>query len=447
MVWAMPGKWQCAIAIVGGIAWESWHTNFTASDVPAYVTADHSRRRRLNPTPLPISLAEPGSFISLPARTRGPPLLCIHFVLRNTTSYKLHNIVLYSQNGSHQGRLLAPVPNTAICPLLLLRRHHSRYVLTCRNTITHLANIPSGIYSYFLAVQADRNQGIPKWQKAVEGISGVAVLYTIAAVVLTCCLGGITFFAFTAILLDILFVGGFIAIAVLTRQGAYSCSGIVNTPLGIGNADANSEGFGNRGLGFDQGENLTYSVSPRNACRMNKAVFAVSIIAAFLFLITALFQVFLVRKHKKEKRFGPGPSNNYTEGAPKRNFWNRKSKKTDRDAEKAVVAPAAVGTLSTGHATDLRPSHDTAYTGSTVAAPGDKYDKVDGANGYAAQPHQGHAAHGSHGAYYGAPQGTANPYSMDTAPHAATTNQATYGANQGEHTLLRDNNPVYRGVA
>jgi len=309
------------------------------------------------------------------------------------------------------------------------------------------AGITLGIYSYFLAVRADRDQGIPTWQKAVEGISGVAVLYTIAAVVLTCCLGGITFFAFTAILLDILFVGGFIAIAVLTRRGANSCSGIVNTPLGIGNTNADSEGFGNNGLGTGQGENLTYSVSPRNACRMNKAVFAVSIIAAFLFLITALFQVFLVRKHKKEKRFGPGPSNNYTNGPAKRNFWNRKAKTTDRDAEKAAVAPAAAGTLSTGHATDLRPSHDTAYTGSTVAAPGDKYDKADGANGYGAQPHQGHAAHGSHGAYYGAPQGTANPYTMETGTHAATTNQPVYGADQGQHTLLRDNNPVYRGVA
>jgi len=294
------------------------------------------------------------------------------------------------------------------------------------------AGIALGIYSYFLAVQADRDQGIPRWQKAVEGISGVAVLYTIAAVVLTCCLGGISFFAFTAIVLDILFVGGFIAIAVLTRHGASSCTGIVNTPLGIGNANANSEGFGNNGLGTGNGENLTYAVSPRNACRMNTAVFAVSIVAAFLFLITALFQVFLVRKHKKEKRFGPGPSNNYTSGPAKRNFWQRKKKTNDRDLEKDVITPAPAGTLTTGHATDIRPSHDTAYTGSTVAAPGDRYDKVDGANGYAAQQHTGHAAHGSHGAYYGAPQGTANPYTMDT---------------NGDHTLLRENNPVYRGVA
>lgn len=288
-----------------------------------------------------------------------------------------------------------------------------------------MLTIIPGIYSYFLSVRADRNQGIPTWQKAVEGISGAAVLYTIAAVVLTCCLGGISFFAFTAIILDILFVGGMIAIAVMTRHGAGSCSGIVNTPLGIADTANESDGYGSGGLGTGEGENLTYSVSPRTACRLNTVAFAVSIIAALLFIVTALFQVFLVRKHKKEKRFGPGPSNNYTSGPAKRNFWNRK-KKTDRDAEMATATTARAGGLTAGHANDIRPSHETGYTGSTVAAPGDKYDKVDGANGYASQPHHGHAAHGSHGAYYGAPQGTANPYTMDTAPHAATTNQPTY---------------------
>lgn len=56
-----------------------------------------------------------------------------------------------------------------------------------------------GIYSYFLATIADRNGNIMTWVKAVEGISGAAVLYTIFATVLTCCLGGISILAFTAI--------------------------------------------------------------------------------------------------------------------------------------------------------------------------------------------------------------------------------------------------------
>jgi len=52
------------------------------------------------------------------------------------------------------------------------------------------AAVVLGIYSYFLAVEADRDARIPTWQKAVTGLSGAVVLYTIFAVLLTCCLGG-----------------------------------------------------------------------------------------------------------------------------------------------------------------------------------------------------------------------------------------------------------------
>jgi len=137
------------------------------------------------------------------------------------------------------------------------------------------AAIILAIYSYFLSVLADRNIGIPTWEKAVEGISGAAVLYLIFAVLLTCFLGGKTFFAFLAIVLDILFCGAFIAIAVLTRDGARSCSGNnVHTPLGNGQSSAKS------GYGAGRNRNTTFSVSLGTACRLNKAAFAVSIIGA-----------------------------------------------------------------------------------------------------------------------------------------------------------------------
>jgi hypothetical protein len=143
------------------------------------------------------------------------------------------------------------------------------------------AAIILGIYSYFLSVLADRDIGIPTYEKAVEGISGVAVLYLIFAVLLTCFLGGKTIFAFIAIVLDILFTGGFVAIAVLTRQGAHSCSGTVKTPIGNGQSNSKNgfgaNGFGNNG---DDSSNVTYSVSLGTACRLNTAVFAVSIIGA-----------------------------------------------------------------------------------------------------------------------------------------------------------------------
>ena len=132
------------------------------------------------------------------------------------------------------------------------------------------AGIILGVYSYFLSVLADRDITISKESQAIEGMSGAAVLYTIFAVLLTCCLGGKTFFALLGIILDLLFAGAFVAIAVLTRDGAHSCSGTVNTPFGRGPSNS-KEGFGNE---------VTYAVSFGTACRLNSACFAVAILGA-----------------------------------------------------------------------------------------------------------------------------------------------------------------------
>lgn len=138
------------------------------------------------------------------------------------------------------------------------------------------AAIILGIYSYFLATLADRDLTIYTWAKAVEGMSGAAVLYTIFAVLLTCCLGGKSFFALIAILLDLAFCGAFIAMAVLTRDGANRCSGYVKTPLGNGQS--------NDKQGFDSAsgeQQYTYAVSLGTACRLNTACFAVAIVGAY----------------------------------------------------------------------------------------------------------------------------------------------------------------------
>lgn len=81
--------------------------------------------------------------------------------------------------------------------------------------------------------------------------------------------------------------------------------------------------------------------------------------SSFLFLITAAFQVVLARHHKKEKRYGPSPSNNYTSGLGRRGQFWRRNKRNTRDAELATT-----GLASDKHA--YRPSADTGYTGSTV---------------------------------------------------------------------------------
>ncbi|KAF1852205.1 uncharacterized protein K460DRAFT_272285 [Cucurbitaria berberidis CBS 394.84] len=228
------------------------------------------------------------------------------------------------------------------------------------------AAIVLGIYSYFMAVQADRDVTIPRWEQAVTGLAGAVVLYTIFAVLLTCFLGGKTLFAFLGVLFNIACCGAMVAIAVLTRDGAHKCTGNVNTPLGNG-PSSSKEGFNSD----NQGKQITYAASLGTVCRLNTACFAVAILGALLFLISALVQLCLGRNHKKEKAFGPSPTNNYTKGSGTK-FWqrNRRSKGL-RDPEVGTV-PVSGGLAPVG-GHDYRPSHDTAYTGSTVAAPGTTY--------------------------------------------------------------------------
>lgn len=87
------------------------------------------------------------------------------------------------------------------------------------------AAVGLGVYSYFLARLAKNDRVIQQDWRAVEGLTGSGVLYTIFAVLLTCFLGGHRVFAFIAIFLDVLFCAAFIAVAVLTRDGADSCTG------------------------------------------------------------------------------------------------------------------------------------------------------------------------------------------------------------------------------
>ena len=207
------------------------------------------------------------------------------------------------------------------------------------------AAIILGIYSYFLAVLSHQHMHIPTWQRAVEGMSGAACLYTIFGVLFTLFLGGVTFFALIAVILDLCFVGCFAAIAYYARHGANSCKGVVNTPLGVGLSSESAPGAGDWGY----------------VCSLNTAVFAMAILNVFLFLVTAVVQMLLARHHKKEKRFGPSPSNNYTKGTGRRAFWKRGGRKTNvqttRDAEMATGTVPVAG---------YRPSHETGMTGSTM---------------------------------------------------------------------------------
>lgn len=160
--------------------------------------------------------------------------------------------------------------------------------------------------SYFLAVMSNHSITIPTSLRAVEGIAGVGVLYTGVGILLVCCLAGFTLTSFIAIVFDIAFIGAYIYVATVYRDGASSCTGSnVRTVFGTGNADAEISTTSDGGVPLP---------SYRSACRMESANLAVAIVAIVFFIISALTEFALGRHRKKEQRFGPSPSNNYTSG-------------------------------------------------------------------------------------------------------------------------------------
>ncbi|KAK5993284.1 hypothetical protein PT974_06713 [Cladobotryum mycophilum] len=143
------------------------------------------------------------------------------------------------------------------------------------------------VYSYFLASLHNHNLRIATSLRAVEGISGAATLYTLAGLLLLCCVAGLTATSLLAVVLDAAFVGAFIYVAVANRGGAGSCRGYVDTPFG-------------------------------KACRLQTACLAVAIIAIIFFVFSILVEVALARNRRREKRYGPSPQNDYTSGYGKR---------------------------------------------------------------------------------------------------------------------------------
>ncbi|KAF8855740.1 hypothetical protein BDZ45DRAFT_595215 [Acephala macrosclerotiorum] len=210
------------------------------------------------------------------------------------------------------------------------------------------AAIILGIFSYFLATLHNHDLHIATYIRAVEGISGAAVLYTIFALLLVCCLGGIAFFSVIGMLLDLAFTGAFIYVAWATRGGAHSCRGYVNTPFGSGNTEiSNTVAQGSSGF--------TRLPSLHTACQLEKACFAVAIVGLVFFFFSIFAELGLIRHRKKERAFGPSPNNGYTAGSPKRKFWQRKPKYANRDLEKnpdALPTHATPADVRTSYATD-----------------------------------------------------------------------------------------------
>ncbi|KAI1491083.1 hypothetical protein F5X96DRAFT_669090 [Biscogniauxia mediterranea] len=223
------------------------------------------------------------------------------------------------------------------------------------------------LFSYFLAVSSQNNIGIPTWTRAVEGISGIGVLYTALGLVLLCCLAGHPFTSFIAIVLDVAFVGAFIYVAQANRGGASSCHGDVDTP------------FGTHSSTDQLGDGLP---SYRQICQMQSAVLAVSIVAIIFFILSAFIEVVLVRHRRKEARFGPSPANNYTSGYGKRGLFGLfRRRGTAPSGEDPNALPEHT------HPDQVRPSYNTestavAHEPATYNKHGESGFQYDGATAY-----------------------------------------------------------------
>lgn len=133
--------------------------------------------------------------------------------------------------------------------------------------------------------------------------------------------------------------------------------------------------------------------------------------SSFLLLLSAIVQVLIARNHRKEKRY---ENNDYNSGSQPRRFWQRKE--VVRDTEFAAV-PALPVVEKPAH-NGIRPSGDTAYTGSTMATPAELHGAhqgkyVPGAAAIIPTTNGSHAydpVTGATGDTYGYERGTARNY-------------------------------------
>lgn len=88
---------------------------------------------------------------------------------------------------------------------------------------------------------------------------------------------------------------------------------------------------------------------------------------SFFFLVAALIQLLLHREHRRDKRYGPSPANNYTSGAGRRaGLFRRKNRDGTaltgtRDAEVGTVGTATTAVEPTTTSTTYKPANPYGY--------------------------------------------------------------------------------------
>jgi len=167
-------------------------------------------------------------------------------------------------------------------------------VLQLGSSTASLAIFSSRVYKVYRLVNSIKTRrGVNAATGAVEGILAAAVLYTLLATLMSLSLKGRgpRWLRWVWVLLDLAFVGAFIAVAVLTRpEGGHA---------------GPRHCYGGRDL--DGQDNVTGNVSTGDdTCDLPWGTFALAIASTVLHAITAAFHE--VRQHYKEHRYAEGPT-------------------------------------------------------------------------------------------------------------------------------------------
>jgi len=229
------------------------------------------------------------------------------------------------------------------------------------------AAIILSIFSYFLAALSNHALPTPNWVRAVEGIAGIAVGYTglhIATLILfPKAAVPRPFTSLVNMVLDGSFAVAFIYVAAANRGGSGTCTGIVSTPFGEGDADTGKKVESGAQGGF------TTLPSLRQACQLETACLAVAVIALYasppflsfcfpvgwccvIFYLSRLLNIQLLTNgskvllhflHPGRSGHGPQPAQGTATGAAtERVRGRRRVQRADRATATGTATPARV---------------------------------------------------------------------------------------------------------
>ncbi|KAG5918945.1 hypothetical protein E4U61_001306 [Claviceps capensis] len=151
------------------------------------------------------------------------------------------------------------------------------------------------IFSYLLVALHEYGLQIDVNLRAVESISGAAVLYTLINMLCQCCLAsGLGCMSPLAVVLDVGFMAGFIFVAVVNNNGAGACRDYTDSPFGRGQEQLGDE------TPWPNMDGLIGHVRPHASCELQRASFFTSVIAICLFVLSLLAEIVLVWHRRRQ---------------------------------------------------------------------------------------------------------------------------------------------------